>query len=116
VLHVAVVAASVTMVRLGQWQWHQAHRHHGEILNYSYAFQWWAFAGFTILMWLRVIRDQVGVQAPTLDEGRAASGPPARYVAYQPPPSQPAGDDDPERARFNAYLTSLYAADREDTG
>src|SRR4029450_5696222 len=34
-LHVLVVAAGVTMVLLGRWQWHVAHVHHGAVQNYA---------------------------------------------------------------------------------
>ena len=56
-LHVVVLAAGVTMVLLGRWQWHVAHVRHGDIQNYAYAFQWWAFTGFALAMWVRVMRD-----------------------------------------------------------
>ncbi|HEY2043985.1 MAG TPA: hypothetical protein VGH11_15005 [Jatrophihabitans sp.] len=111
-LHLFVIAASITMVLLGQWQWRQAHRHHGEILNYSYAFQWWAFTAFAILMWYRVVRDYL----QTVDGAKPQLKPQpetARYVGYQPPTASVL-DDDPERARFNAYLASLDSADRAD--
>ena len=58
-LHVVVVAACVTMVLLGRWQWHVAHVHHGSIQNYSYAFQWWAFTAFAVFMWLRLVHDAI---------------------------------------------------------
>ncbi len=113
-LHVFVVAACIAMVLLGQWQWSVAHRRHGAIQNYAYAFQWWAFVGFAILMWFRVVRDYLAKAddavvevAQTLVE--QAAGP--RYVGYVAP--RAVTDDDPERARFNAYLAELADTDRQ---
>ena len=63
-LHVVVVAACVTMVLLGRWQWHVAHVHHGSIQNYSYAFQWWAFTAFAVFMWRAGTKDEEFVPVP----------------------------------------------------
>lgn len=122
-LHLAVVAACGAMIWLGRWQWGAAHRHHGELRNYAYALQWWAFTVFTLVMWWRVVRDYLHPAAP----GEAdAAGEPERgagkaepseavgtggYVGYTPPPLP--ADDDPERARFNAYLARLHASDSD---
>lgn len=122
-LHLTVVAACVTMVWLGRWQWGAAHRHHGEIRNYAYALQWWAFTIFTLVMWWRVVRDYL--RPVGQDEAGAAEHPgePAEpseagqtggYVGYTPPPLP--ADDDPERARFNAYLARLNSSDRAAAG
>ena len=107
-LHAFTLAAGISMVLLGRWQWHVAHHHHGDIRYYAYAFQWWAFVGFAVLMWSRIVLDYLrrGRPAATPAEPPAAS----RYLAYQPP--APAADTDPERARFNSYLAQLDAADR----
>ncbi len=107
------------MVRLGHWQWIVAHRHHGAIQNYSYAFQWWAFTFFAILMWFRVVRDWR--RRGEDDEAEEAAvkqlleqPPEIRYVGYVPPATATV-DTDPERARFNAYLADLDARDREES-
>ncbi|HTZ44184.1 MAG TPA: hypothetical protein VMB79_09995 [Jatrophihabitans sp.] len=110
-LHLFVVAVCVAMVLLGRWQWHVAHQHHGDIRYYAYAFQWWAFTGFALIMWARVVGDYLR----TRPAGPApVAEPPAErtYLAYVPPSA--ASDDeaaDPERARFNAYLAELSASD-----
>src|SRR5690242_436908 len=73
-LHIVVVAACVTMVLLGRWQWRVAHVHHGSVQNYSYAFQWWAFTVFAVFMWLRLVHDaapQTAAARSSADEGGA---------------------------------------------
>jgi hypothetical protein len=119
-LHLFTIAACVAMVLLGRWQWRVAHQHHGDIRYFAYAFQWWAFTAFAILMWCRIVFDYLRRPAeqaaePTVrrpddqrpDEERAEQ---SGYLAYRPP-SVPEPDTDPERARFNAYLAELNARD-----
>jgi DNA-binding transcriptional regulator of glucitol operon len=112
-LHVLVLAAGVTMVLLGRWQWHVAHVHHGSVQNYAYAFQWWAFTAFTLFMWGRVMRDAVRRRAvePVTPEPPAAPAPPAvAYRRYVMPSNRPEPND-PELAAYNAYLAELSKRD-----
>lgn len=118
-LHVFAVAACAAMLWLGQWQWHAAIRHHGDLRNYAYALQWWAFVGFTLLMWFRVVTDQLRVgRSAVASEAEAEpevqpAAPASRYRGYTPPPSSPADETDPERRRLNEYLARLSAGDRK---
>lgn len=123
-LHLAVVAACVAMVLLGRWQWHVAHVRHGAVQNYAYAFQWWAFTAFALLMWARVIRDAphrerpVGATHVAVEEAPASPAQPVAYRRYVMPSSadRPPGGD-AELSAYNAYLAELAQrsdADRED--
>jgi len=110
-LHLFTIAACVAMVLLGRWQWRVAHQHHGDIRYYAYAFQWWAFTAFALVMWSRIVFDYLRrpAEQPTTEP---ASRPAEQsgYLAYRPP-VEPVPDTDPERARFNAYLAELHAQD-----
>jgi DNA-binding transcriptional regulator of glucitol operon len=103
-----VFSACVVMVLLGRWQWRVAHVHHGDVRNYAYAFQWWAFTAFALLMWARILRDTAKPGGPI----RAVSGrvaepvPYRRYVMPQHSTAVPMADD-AEHARYNAYLDAL---------
>lgn len=111
VLHVLTVAASYIMILLGRWQWRVAHQHHGDIRYYAYAFQWWAFVGFALLMWYRIILDYRRKVIADQEPAKELPAPePRRYLAYTPPATRPV-ETDPERLRFNAYLADLHAAD-----
>lgn len=116
-LHLFVVAACVAMVLLGRWQWHVAHQHHGDIRYYAYAFQWWAFSVFAVVMWARIVGDYLSTgRAARAAEVPAASVPAGEgpaYLAYVPPTAAEP-ETDPERARFNAYLAELAEQDRRD--
>ncbi|HJQ01035.1 MAG TPA: hypothetical protein VJ851_05510 [Jatrophihabitans sp.] len=119
-LHAFTLAAGGTMLLLGRWQWHVAHAHHGDIRYYAYALQWWAFVGFACLMWYRIVTDSVRRRSaqPASDQPDEPAEPQrvSRYLAYQPPQPAADPDPDPERARFNAYLAQLDAADRAAAG
>lgn len=109
VLHLFTVASIIAMVYLGRWQWHVAHRHHGDIRYYAYAFQWWAFCGFALIMWLRIVldylrTDRTGSQ-PAETEALVERA--AGYRAYVPPTVK-AADEDSEQVRFNSYLRALH--------
>jgi hypothetical protein len=116
-LHAFTLGAGGAMLLLGRWQWHVAHQHHGDIRYYAYAVQWWAFVGFACLMWYRIVTDYLrrGPAQPGPDRP-GEEQPVSRYRAYQPPHPAVEPDPDPERARFNAYLAQLDAADREAAG
>jgi DNA-binding transcriptional regulator of glucitol operon len=123
-LHVLVIAAGVTMVLLGRWQWHVAHVHHGSVQNYAYAFQWWAFTGFALFMWLRVMRDAVRRRAEQAEPAagvepvtRSAPAPtepgPVAYRRSVMPTTRPDAAD-PELAAYNAYLAELAERTNDD--
>jgi hypothetical protein len=111
-LHLFTVAACVAMVLLGRWQWRVAHQHHGDIRYYAYAFQWWAFTAFALVMWSRIVFDYLRRPAEQAAEPASRPAEQSGYLAYRPPAGPPP-DTDPERARFNAYLAELNAKDAQ---
>ncbi len=58
-LHLVTVAVCAGMIWLGYWQWRAAVRRDDDLRNYAYALQWWAFVGFTVLMWFRIVHDHL---------------------------------------------------------
>ncbi len=110
-MHVLVIAATVTMVQLGRWQLHVSESKHFNIQNFGYSIQWWLFAGFAVAMWLRLMRDaDRRVTDPPLGRAAeialAANDEPVAYRRYVMPTSDAAADD-PVRAAYNDYLASL---------
>lgn len=117
-LHVIVLVAVLVQLRLGLWQWHRANSPTGGIQNYAYAVQWPLFAGFTLVLWWKTMRE----------EARRAAGQPVERELRRPMPEEaveieehdgirrgiitemPAVDEtDTEVAAYNAYLARLNA-------
>jgi DNA-binding transcriptional regulator of glucitol operon len=115
-LHLLCVALVVTMVLLGRWQLIVSDEKHFSLQNFGYALQWWAFSGFTIWLWVRLVRDHA---APPRREARATpaeSAEPApeqaAYRRYVMPPAQPVdAEADPVLAAYNDYLARLAEKD-----
>jgi DNA-binding transcriptional regulator of glucitol operon len=109
-LHVVTLALVVTMVLLGRWQLIVSDRKHFSLQNFGYALQWWAFSGFALVMWARIVRDRGRAerrdtqQAEPAPESHSAV-PYRRYV--MPTSSAGSADADPELAAYNDYLARL---------
>jgi hypothetical protein len=128
-LHLVAVALVVTMVLLGRWQLDVSNAKHFNLQNFGYALQWWAFSGFVVLMWARIVRDargrglgrgRGGGRGPTGSsagaatgsqdaESRTGGGGPVAYRRYVMPESAtaPAIAVDSEHAAYNDYLAGL---------
>lgn len=127
-LYATVAVAAVAMVLLGRWQLQRAHQRHGDLQNYSYVLQWWAFSMFVVFMLGRVIRDAVRQRsdsathansdsdksAADLAESVVAQSAPheAGYRRYVPPTSVRA--EDAVQLDYNNYLASLGGAAEDD--
>jgi DNA-binding transcriptional regulator of glucitol operon len=111
--HVLVLALSVTMVLLGHWQLTVSEHKGFSLQNFGYALQWWAFTAFALAFWTKIVHDHA-----TSKRAEPASAPapdpepeppePITYRRYVPPERSATADDDPEIARYNEYLASLY--------
>ncbi len=110
--HLLVLAAAVTMGFLGHWQLDVSNSKHFSLQNFGYALQWWAFAGFSIVLWGKIIRDVAGTSkaARAVSPREAPAEPPVAYRRYVPPaPAASAGD--PAIDAYNAYLRDLARKD-----
>jgi DNA-binding transcriptional regulator of glucitol operon len=111
-LYVLVAVSTVAMVLLGRWQLQRAHEHHGNIQNYSYVLQWWAFSTFVVFMLVRVMRDALRERRKLLDPTWAAepaavqAEPEVAYRRYTRPVDAPS-ELDPMQLAYNDYLASL---------
>ena len=128
--HLLVVAATLGMLWLGDWQYRRAMGGNG--LSWAYTFEWPLFAVFAVVFWARTIRDEFFLKRGGVSEteliARAAI---ARSLATLPEGAMlPAGTlpeglsiqqveqplesdaDDPELTSYNAYLAKLNAKDR----
>jgi hypothetical protein len=121
-LHLVVAVLAAGTVYAGLWQWDVATHHH-DIRNYAYAIQWFVFLAFGLWFWVKIMRDASRRAASGAGEDGERSrdfvtrespvdggtvGAPYRGYAM-PQASAIVVDDDPELARYNAYLTGLAA-------
>jgi DNA-binding transcriptional regulator of glucitol operon len=123
--HLLVLAAALTCLRLGWWQWERAHEASGTAQNLGYSMLWPAFAVAFIYMWIRFLRlekikqqeedEQTDQQlAELLDELDPAPEPvatvedrPAERPADRPNPDEPGRPSE-------APVLSVATVDEED--
>lgn len=119
--HAVVLVAVTSMILLGRWQLdvgNSGGSGEGSLLNYGYALQWWAFAGFAVFFWVKLVRDQYRRQAvadgrlavsegPDARRARAAAPKPAPYLGYSMPQMKQINAGDPDLVSYNAYLGAL---------
>jgi len=101
-LHLLLVVSLVVFARIGQWQWQRASDGDGGWQNYGYAAQWWAFAGFAVFLYVKLVLDELD---PTRTEEPEE---PALPPLAQPRAQPPAEDEDDELAAYNRYLRQLH--------
>lgn len=133
--HVLVLAAALTCLRLGWWQWERAHETDGTAQNLGYSMLWPAFAAAFIYMWIRFLKLEKIKQAeddeqtdrdlaellteidPPADAGPAAepAGPAATADGSA---DEDPGDDGPARAGRSrpseGYVLSVATVDVDD--
>jgi hypothetical protein len=97
--HLLVLAAALTCLRLGWWQWGVAHQTRGTAQNLGYALLWPVFAGAFLYMWLRFlhlesVRD---AELAELTDGGPADGGDASAGADPAGGDGTSGDDAADR-------------------
>ena len=113
-LHLLAAALVTACLALTWWQFGRAQD--GNTRSFGYAFQWPAFALFTVGVWAWLCRDATrsgegSRPTATPAPGRIADEvvlPPLRVRAPAPTP-----DDDPELAAYNRMLARLAEAEEE---
>jgi DNA-binding transcriptional regulator of glucitol operon len=109
-LHILVVALVTGFMALAWWQLRRAAA--GNLVSFGYALEWPLFAGFTIVVWIRAIRDRINPPETAAHERAtraAAPPPPSRPVLPPRPAPAPVPEDDDVLAAYNNYLASLDA-------
>lgn len=115
-LHVVAIVLVTTFLGFGWWQLQRAED--GNMRSWGYAFEWPLFAVFVIVMWVKMMYDDLRDTGADDDgddggEGAGAGGRPAGSGAEARVPVHVAahdvqnGEDDPELAAYNRYLARL---------
>jgi len=111
-LHALAITLFVAFLMFGWWQFDRAQA--GNDRSWAYVFEWPIFAIFVIVMWIRMIRDDLADdpdarhRAPKVIEEPAEAGITRQIIRQQE-------EEDPQLAAYNRYLARLNAqTDRRD--
>jgi DNA-binding transcriptional regulator of glucitol operon len=104
-LHVLAIVLTTTFLGFGWWQLQRAEA--GNMRSWGYTFEWPLFAVFVIVMWIKMIYDEVHAE----DKDEAGPDTAGQYAEPAAVAAQDArnGADDPELAAYNRYLARLNA-------
>jgi DNA-binding transcriptional regulator of glucitol operon len=103
-LHVLAIVLVTAFLGFGWWQLQRAEA--GNMRSWGYTFEWPLFAIFVIVMWIKMIYDEVHAEEKDEAGGEETEAPTLTAVAAQDAQN---GADDPELAAYNRYLARLNA-------
>jgi DNA-binding transcriptional regulator of glucitol operon len=105
-LHAVAIVLATTFLGFGWWQLHRAEG--GNMRSWGYTFEWPLFAIFVIVMWVKMMYDELHEDgsADGGDGAAGADGEPLVAVRVAAQDGQN-GEDDPELAAYNRYLARL---------
>jgi DNA-binding transcriptional regulator of glucitol operon len=110
-LHATAIVLATVFLGFGWWQLQRAEG--GNMRSWGYTFEWPLFAVFVIVMWIKMMYDELHDDdggAGGEHDAEASDGPSAPvHVAAQDAQN---GQDDPELAAYNRYLARLNAEAR----
>ncbi len=92
--HLLVLAAALTCLRLGWWQWGRAHESDGTVQNLGYSMLWPVFAAAFIYMWIRFLRLEKLKQAE--DEEQAGRELAELLTEIDPPTEAGSAEEGPD--------------------
>jgi DNA-binding transcriptional regulator of glucitol operon len=108
-LHAVAIVLATSFLGFGWWQLQRAED--GNMRSWGYAFEWPLFAVFVIVMWVKMMYDDLHDTGEDGEDGGAG-----RPVGSDGAPRVPVhvaaqdfqnGEDDPELAAYNRYLARL---------
>ncbi|WP_067482038.1 hypothetical protein [Actinomadura hibisca] len=102
-LHAIAVVLCVAFLGFGWWQFDRAQA--GNDRSWAYTFEWPIFALFVVVMWVKMIRDELNgedsaKQAPKVIEEPAEAAVKREIIRQQEA-------EDPDLAAYNRYLARL---------
>jgi DNA-binding transcriptional regulator of glucitol operon len=105
-LHALAFTLFFSFLAFGWWQLQRAED--GNMRSWGYTFEWPLFAVFVIVMWVKMMRDEIA------EDGKEAEPEPAE-PARKPTEVElikQAEADDPDLAAYNRYLDRLNSRGR----
>ncbi len=113
--HILTIGCIGLFCILGHWQWDVGGLKRGSIRNYAYGVEWWVFAAVLLVLWWRLLREELrgkpkeGEYAPA---GGSAYPEAPRFRVPAPQVTAQVDDtEDPQMAAYNRYLSSLHEQD-----
>jgi hypothetical protein len=115
--HILTIGCVGLFCILGHWQWDVGGQKRGSIRNYAYGLEWWVFALILLVLWWRLIRQELRGGAQESKEGgervtgEAYRGAPRFRVPAPQVTAHVDDTEDPAMAAYNRYLASLHDED-----
>jgi hypothetical protein len=112
--HVLTFGFVGLFIVLGRWQWDVGGSHRGNLRNYAYGVEWWVFTVILIVLWARLLRQELRNERPAAQvQAEPANRRKAPRYRVPAPQITPHVDDaeDPAMAAYNRYLQSLHEQD-----
>jgi DNA-binding transcriptional regulator of glucitol operon len=101
-LHAVAITLCVAFLGFGWWQYDRAQA--GNDRSWAYTFEWPIFALFVIVMWIKMMRDELSddpsTRAPAVIEEPAEAAVKRNIIRQQE-------EEDPQLAAYNRYLARL---------
>jgi DNA-binding transcriptional regulator of glucitol operon len=106
-LHAVAIVLASAFVGFGWWQLQRAEG--GNMRSWGYTFEWPLFAIFVIVMWVKMMRDELHDDGAAEDGAAGLAGSDGAPGAAVRVAAQDwhNGEDDPELAAYNRYLARL---------
>ncbi|MFI0349146.1 hypothetical protein [Actinomadura sp. 9N407] len=101
-LHAVAIVLCFSFIGFGWWQFDRAQA--GNDRSWAYTFEWPIFAIFVIVMWIKMMRDELSddpsTKAPAVIEEPAEAALTRSIIRQQE-------EEDPQLAAYNRYLARL---------
>ena len=104
-LHALAIILFVAFLGFGWWQFDRAQA--GNDRSWAYTFEWPIFAIFVIVMWVKMIRDELETDPAEKNKRKVIEEPAEAEVKRTIIRQQE--EEDPELAAYNRYLARLNA-------
>lgn len=107
-IHLLAVVLFCSFLWFGWWQFERASA--GNARSWGYTFEWPLFAIFVVVMWIKMIRDELKGVGEESDEEAEPAEPVVPKTEAQL--IKEAEEEDPRLAAYNRYLARLNSTSR----
>lgn len=115
--HLLTIGCVGLFAVLGHWQWDVGGTRRGTLRNYAYGLEWWIFAVILLVLWYRLLRQELTGEPAQSRAGTAAIPQAPRFRVPAPQVTAQVDDaQDPAMAAYNRYLHSLHEKDLAKQG